>query len=258
MDGTLTGKGKDSYATFYQPHLMQPGCERNEEVYNGVICDSSAPLRRISFFGAQPSQLLRGIPMYVVKYDDHILNNYSNKSDYIRDWSHYTKVVQKPSGDPSDGWTVPFVTGYKYKVHWGDQGVDYEKMSIELSDHWLDDDKNIVIVNNFTDKRARVNITLGDEQKFQNNSLSETSVYSEASQHVVYNDSTGRPDGMKSNIIMLNGKGQKKFTRRLIKLAGDRCVGPCVDVVTDIPLSTTVKPWSEAVTWTSGKVPLAG
>jgi len=26
------------------------------------------------------------------------------------------------------GWTVPFVTGHKYKIHWGTVGLDFDRM----------------------------------------------------------------------------------------------------------------------------------
>lgn len=41
MDGSLTGKGPESYASFYQKHLEQTECEVLLDEYDGVTCDNS-------------------------------------------------------------------------------------------------------------------------------------------------------------------------------------------------------------------------
>jgi len=41
LDGTLTGKGPKTYATYKYGHHEQPECETNLEDYDGVICDNS-------------------------------------------------------------------------------------------------------------------------------------------------------------------------------------------------------------------------
>ena len=40
LDGSLTGKGPNSWATAFRKHHDQPECEHIEERYNGVICDN--------------------------------------------------------------------------------------------------------------------------------------------------------------------------------------------------------------------------
>jgi len=42
LDGTLTGKGANSWATHYYAHLDVKECEHLEWVYNGVTCDNTA------------------------------------------------------------------------------------------------------------------------------------------------------------------------------------------------------------------------
>ena len=41
LDGSLTGKGPNTWATPYWRHNEQPECEVNRAVYDGIICNSS-------------------------------------------------------------------------------------------------------------------------------------------------------------------------------------------------------------------------
>lgn len=43
-----------------------------------------------------------------------------------------------------------------------------------------------------------------------------------------------------------------------IVLVGERCIGPCMEAVTGVPIEKTPRYWSKAASWTSGKVPIAG
>jgi len=52
LDGTLTGKGAGSWATFHYKHHEQKGCDWSSETlakWNGVICDNSVQIRRVAF-----------------------------------------------------------------------------------------------------------------------------------------------------------------------------------------------------------------
>ena len=51
---------------------------------------------------------------------------------YDKTKKNFSAIPFKLSGNPSNGWAVPFVTGHKYRVHWG-EGLDFEKMSFEQS-----------------------------------------------------------------------------------------------------------------------------
>lgn len=48
LDGTLTGKGPKTWATNYWEHNVQPECEVDMDVYDGILCDSSIEVRRIA------------------------------------------------------------------------------------------------------------------------------------------------------------------------------------------------------------------
>ena len=45
-------------------------------------------------------------------------------------------MFYKPKLDPAHGWATPFVTGHKYKIHWGQTGLDYDQMTVDPSERW--------------------------------------------------------------------------------------------------------------------------
>ena len=80
-DGTLTGKGANSYASFYQYHLMQPECEHLEDMYNGVTCNNSVQIKRVAFYGSQPNtESLNGGQLKIIKWDDQIIGNMTDSA----------------------------------------------------------------------------------------------------------------------------------------------------------------------------------
>ena len=46
-------------------------------------------------------------------------------------------------------WAVPYVTGHKYHLHWG-EGIDWDCMTLTNSDRWMPDDKVSYFYLNFT------------------------------------------------------------------------------------------------------------
>mgnify|MGYP000341654446 CR=1 FL=1 len=116
IDGTLTGQGAESYATFFYPHLDQPECTKDLDVYNGVVCTKAAQVRRIAFHGGTPGNLLKGMPLKILKFD---ATQEALGKAYIDDKNNYSQINQKDSGDPGSAWTAPFVTGHKYRISFG-------------------------------------------------------------------------------------------------------------------------------------------
>lgn len=103
---------------------MQPGCEKDLTLFNGVVCSAAAgEIRRISFHGADPAGVFRGMYMKVLRYDDDFLASL-NKTAYELDRSKYSNLEFIPKKNPSNSWTYPFVTGHKYKIHWA-HGLDF-------------------------------------------------------------------------------------------------------------------------------------
>lgn len=55
LDGSLTGLGPNSWATPYWRHNDYPECILKQEVYDGLICNSSIELRRVVFYNFKPA-----------------------------------------------------------------------------------------------------------------------------------------------------------------------------------------------------------
>jgi hypothetical protein len=93
LDGTLTGKGPYSYATAYWRHNVQPECEVNRYVYDGILCDSRVQVRRIVFYNYAPD-IFNIMDMKVLQFDDIITSklNATSKKGYIENITNYSVV----------------------------------------------------------------------------------------------------------------------------------------------------------------------
>jgi hypothetical protein len=77
----------------------------------------------------------------IIRYDDDIIADYGgNVTEYLADSSNYGTMPFKEKLDPSNGWATPFVTGHKYKIHFGMTGLDYEELIIDASERWEESD----------------------------------------------------------------------------------------------------------------------
>jgi len=108
LDGTLTGLGANSWATFYyRSHLWDGECYYNStlaDVYEGVICGNNVELRTLKFSTYTPSGLFDGMGLKVLQYDDSIISpmNETEKEAYIVDRSNYGSFNWKYK--PSKNW----------------------------------------------------------------------------------------------------------------------------------------------------------
>lgn len=69
----------------------------------------------------------------ILRMDDHVLAEHANVTEYINNKSNYATINFKEKQDPGNGWAAPFVTGKKYKIHFGQTGLDYEQLRFDLS-----------------------------------------------------------------------------------------------------------------------------
>ena len=130
LDGTLTGRGANTYATSYWKHNDQPECTLDEEMYSGLICSSSVAVRRLVFTGADKN--INRKTMYIWQYDDSItggsrilrnLDTAFDKETYLTyETASELKWVER--GRPKYHWTIPYVTGHKYYIRWL-HGIDF-------------------------------------------------------------------------------------------------------------------------------------
>ena len=75
--------------------------------------------------------------MKILQYDEPTISAMTaNDLDaYKADPNNYSIVPFRPKLDPGKAWAMPFVTGKRYKIHWK-EGLDFERMRIDLSEKW--------------------------------------------------------------------------------------------------------------------------
>lgn len=68
--------------------------------------------------------------------------------DYYDDNANYARLFT----NPPDTWAVPFVTGYRYAIRFG-EALDFETMKMHLSDRWTTDDFFVLFYSKHVDVR---------------------------------------------------------------------------------------------------------
>ena len=105
---------------------------------------------------AKPAALFAGMEIRIVPYDDHLWTTPAEKEAYLFNKSNYGNIIWKKG---IDTYAAPYVTGHKYKVHFGQTGLDFEQLQLVVSERWKPTDKPIYMVHNHTDVRANITIT---------------------------------------------------------------------------------------------------
>ena len=191
--------------------------------------------------------------MKTLKYDDSIIGamNATQKATYIGNTSNYGSVPFKASGDPGNAWATPFVTGKKYKLHWGN-GLDFMKLQLDLSARWKSTDKDVYLMMNFTDVREAVVVISGGDVLENMTLVNKTYSNWQTGDNVIYNDTETREIH-----LLINGKNSSRST---VNLVGYRCVGSCMAAIENdtAVIENTTRRWSNASSWDTGKIPLAG
>ena len=123
-------------------------------------------------------------------------------------------------------------------------------MRVTLSPHWNPEDKDLYLIHNFTDVRAKFDFLTGRDNIKNLTLLSSNSAVQQTGANVVYNDTSVRQIH-----FILNGKNA---TRNPLVINGYRCDGPCDAAVSTVAIDANQKLWSQPTSWKSGKVPLAG
>jgi hypothetical protein len=201
-DGTLTGLGPNTWATYHYESHMWDSCQHLEDEYNGVICDDTVEIRSIEFSTYTPSGMLDGMGLKVLKYDDDIINamNETELEDYILDRSNYGSFNWKFK--PGKNWATPFVTGHKYKISWGVVGLDFERMKVTVSQKYVENDQSVYLVHNFTDVRQAIYVD-SNGYRFPNETIPDSWDDFSAGQNWVYNDTETR-----ELHLIVNGKNK--------------------------------------------------
>jgi len=109
-----------------------------------------------------------------MRNDDNIFKGMDEaaKIAHIKDKANWSTVFFKNKLDPKAGWATPFVTGHKYRFHFGKTGINFESLTVTMSERWEPTDKSIHFTHNFTDVRAAIDLQL-DGKVIKNNSIAE-------------------------------------------------------------------------------------
>mmetsp|Transcript_29160 Transcript_29160/g.43936 ORF Transcript_29160/g.43936 Transcript_29160/m.43936 type:complete len:133 (-) Transcript_29160:4092-4490(-) len=76
IDGTLSGRGEETWISRYYPHFDLPGCTYDDDKYfDAVVCDGSNPIRRITFYDQIPFENFFLQYLYILPYDDDIVGD---------------------------------------------------------------------------------------------------------------------------------------------------------------------------------------
>lgn len=200
--------------------------------------------------------------MKIAKYDDNIVKAMDDKTmkEFLEDKKkkHFSSIPFKLNRLPANGWAVPFVTGHKYRIHWGDTALDFERMMFEQSEQWEEGDRTIEFVSNFTDKREEVTFQDGSGHVFKNQTYAmEQPQFMQTGMNDVYNDTDTR---MIKFAVSPNPRAPAKAissASRTITMTGIRCIGGCNKAVEKKELGPPVF-WSKAASWPDKKLPKEG
>jgi len=187
-------------------------------------------------------------PMRILKYDDDVMLTV-NKEDYLKDKENYTSYPWLKSG-----WTVPFVTGHKYKISWGNNGLDWEQMQVGLSERWAETDKSIYFVHNFTDVRHEYDVTVNGLKKDSANFKNDTIDLLKPSEWQLGNNVLYNMTEVREFHFVVNGKQPEKgkiATSRNMKFVGHRCIGKnCFDEpAPEAECVSEIRSWSNPKDW---------
>ena len=117
-------------------------------------------IRRVAFHAYEPDHFF-GMTMKVAKWDLPIERGFATAEDrqaHLDDEGNYSVVPFRDKLKPNNAWAMPFVTGHRYRVHWG-EGLDFTQMAVEVSERWEEEDNYAWFSTNFTDAREAVNFT---------------------------------------------------------------------------------------------------
>ena len=84
-------------------------------------------------------------------------------------------------------WPVPFVTGHKYRIHWA-EGIDFEKIKLEISPTWQETDLPVEIMTNFTDVRVAINITTNAGELIENGTYYKNKLEQRSGDNALHNE----------------------------------------------------------------------
>jgi hypothetical protein len=103
---------------------------------------------------------------------------------------NYATVPFKNKKSPTAGWAVPFVTGKTYRFHLGATALDFDTLTMDISNQWEASDDSIEFVIPYTEgERAEFYIAAGGVRIPDQNMATDAENLWEAG-HNMYTDPT--------------------------------------------------------------------
>ena len=138
------------------------------DAHDGIVCPRTVQVRRVAFHGYEPGSFQHA-ELRITRLepeDEERMAGSGTLEAYLDDKENYSNVPFKPKLKPTNGWAMPYVTGHRYRIHWG-SGLDFTRMKVEVSERWEEIDRDIYFNTNFTDTREAINVTaqygIGDQ-----------------------------------------------------------------------------------------------
>ena len=261
LDGTLTGTVGGGWVTAYYPHLITKECRRDSLWDDGVICDNSVQVRRVTFYDMFPTSIngqdLKILQVPKLDTIDPML---------INDLSKYSLLKFKERKDPLKAWTAAFISGYNYFLTWG-SGLNFEALSVERSSVWESSDKPINLLFNYSNRRDEFKLNGVDNSSVRYNisQIQELSSF-ESPFELTSSKDLLEYGSFKNNIdknymVMRINAINPKFGSNLklnvsaIQCKNNDCGSAPLSVV---KRESFVRKWSDPINWPNNKVPVEG
>ena len=71
--------------------------------------------------------------------------------EYLEDDANFSNIFQTKELE----WAAPFVTGKRYNIRWG-TGLDFDEISMTLSERWTASDKQVLFMSKHIDPREKI------------------------------------------------------------------------------------------------------
>ena len=170
-----------------------------------------------------------GMAMKIMRYDDTITKDWvddirtNTTTPYLVDQSNYGTGNWKEKKDPGMANTISIVTGHKYRFSFGKTGINFEDMKIYIDENWLESDKSIFMVHNFSDVRAAIVVT-ANGINITNDTIPASPADYYLGQNFVGNitDIGSKHEQLFSFIV--NGKNNTKWKDNFMNFTGIRCL----------------------------------
>lgn len=132
---------------------------------------------------------MMGMGFRIKSWDDEIILGMTDEelTAYVDNKTDYGMAYFKESLKPMNSWTIGYVTGYKYKIHWGQTGLDWDSMSMYVTETYETTDLPIYFVHNHTEARELISLKV-DGVEMPNDTIPANKADYRPGQYVHYND----------------------------------------------------------------------